>query len=168
MQLEAATLKDDLIVDSSGALSFPTVPKRLGIIGGGVIGLELGSVWRRLGSEVIILEAQEQFLGIADHQVSREALKLYRAQGLDIRLGTRVIACQTKQKTVVINYEDAHGGHKETVNKLVVAVGRQPNTVDLVAAEVGLNLDEWGLIHVGDYCDTNIPGVINANSAMFA
>lgn len=166
IDLKAAPLDDDLIVDSSGALAFSEVPGRLGIIGAGVIGLELGSLWRRLGSEVILLEAQDKFLPIADDQVARETHKQFSAQGLDIRLNSRVVACEAKNNQVHIDYEDANGTQHETVDKLIVAVGRRPNTNDLCAEEAGLTLDEWGIIHVDAQCMTNLPGVYAIGDAV--
>lgn len=158
-EIDAAPLDGELVVDSSGALSFDKVPKRLGVIGAGVIGLELGSVWRRLGSEVVLLEAQEQFLSFADQRVAREALKIFRAQGMDIRLGARVTGCSSTSKKVTVEYEDADGAHQEKFDKLVVAVGRRPNTGGLGANDTELLLDEWGVIHVDEQCRTNLPGV---------
>ena len=158
-EIDAAPLDNDLIVDSTGALEFSKVPKRLGIIGAGVIGLELGSVWRRLGSEVVLLEAQEQFLVIADEQISKAAQKEFVAQGMDIRLGARVTGCKTTAKKVAVEYEDSTGTHTEKFDKLVVAVGRRPNTTGLNVTDTGLLLDEWGVIHVDPQCRTNLPGV---------
>lgn len=159
VKISAAPLQDDIIVDSTGALEFSSVPKRLGIIGAGVIGLELGSVWRRLGSEVQLLEAQETFLPVADEQVAAEAFKLYSKQGLEIRLGARVMACRVKDKKVDIEYQDKDGAHHTSVDKLIVAVGRRPNTEGLFSKESELLLDEWGYIHVDEQCHTNLPGV---------
>jgi dihydrolipoamide dehydrogenase len=158
-EFDAAPLDGNLVVDSSGALSFNNVPKRLGVIGAGVIGLELGSVWNRLGSEVVLLEAQEQFLNIADQQIAREAKKLFTAQGLEIRLGARVTGCTTSAKKVTVNLLDQDGAHQEKFDKLVVAVGRRPDTGGLNVADTELLLDEWGVIHVDDQCRTNLPGV---------
>ncbi len=158
-EIAAAPLQDGVIVDSSGALSFTEVPRRLGVIGAGIIGLELGSVWQRLGSEVVLLEAQDSFLTMADRQIAREALKELGRQGLDIRLGTRVMACEVKRNKVEVSFQDQAGEHQEKVDRLVVAVGRLPNTDDLFAAEAELALDEWGYIHVDDQCRTNLPGV---------
>ena len=155
----AAPLQDDIIVDSTGALEFDHVPERLGIIGAGVIGLELGSIWQRLGSEVVLLEAQEEFLTIVDEQVAREALRQFTEQGLDIRLGARVMACNVKNKKVEIEYQDSKGARQETVDKLIVAVGRRPNTDGLFSEESGLLLAEWGFIHADDQCRANLPGV---------
>ena len=136
------------------------MPKRLGIIGAGVIGLELGSVWHRLGAEVVLLEAQPEFLKICDCQIAREALRLYRAQGLDIRLGARVMSSTVKRGKVELIYQDDAGAaHAETFDRLVVAVGRQPNTEGLFAGETELLLDEWGYVHVDQHCLSNVPGV---------
>jgi dihydrolipoamide dehydrogenase len=157
--LGAAPVHGEDIVDSTGALAFSDVPKRLGVIGAGVIGLELGSVWRRLGAEVILLEAQDAFLTIADEQVAQEALRQFTTQGLDIRLGARVVDCPVRDDRVDIKYEDKNGTHQETVDKLIVSVGRRPNTQGLFSVECGLLLDEWGYVHVDERCRTNLPGV---------
>ena len=109
MSIPAAPIDGRHIVDSSGALSFDQVPGRLGIVGAGVIGLELGSVWRRLGAEVVLFEAQDRFLSIADEAVAREALKQFNAQGLDIRIGTRVLSTRVDKDVVVVTTEDAKG-----------------------------------------------------------
>jgi dihydrolipoamide dehydrogenase len=159
IEIKAAPYTDGLIVDSSGALEFNEVPKKLGVIGGGVIGLELGSVWRRLGSEVVILEAMEEFLVMADRQIANESLKIFKNQGLDVRLGARVTASKVKGKQVEIEYQDKSGTHKTTVDKLIVAVGRRPNTNDVFDSETGLLLDERGFINVDEQCRTNLPGV---------
>lgn len=158
-EISAAPLDGDRIVDSSGALAFEEAPKRLGVIGAGAIGLELGSVWRRLGSEVVLLEAQEQFLVIADEQIARDAMKEFTSQGMDIRLGARVTGCKTSGKKVTVAYEDSDGTHEEKFDKLVVAVGRKPNTSGLNTSDSGLLLDEWGVIHVDNQCCTNLPCV---------
>lgn len=159
IEIDAAVLDNDLIVDSSGALAFDEVPGRLGIIGAGVIGLELGSVWRRLGSEVVLLEAQEDFLVMADEQISKAARKEFANQGMDIRLGARVTGCKTSGQKVSVEYEDDDGKHQEKFDKLVVAVGRRPNTEGLNTSDTELILDEWGVIHVDEKCRTNLPGV---------
>lgn len=158
-EIPAAPLQENFIVDSAGALAFAEVPKRLGIIGAGVIGLELGSVWRRLGSQVVLLEALESFLAMADEQIAKEALRQFSSQGLDIRLGARVLSCNVKGNQVEIEYQDKEGSQREKVDKLIVAVGRRPNTEGLLAEETELLLDEWGLIHVDNQCRTNLPGV---------
>lgn len=159
VNLAVAPLQGDVIVDSTGALAFDTVPQRLGIIGAGVIGLELGAVWRRLGSEVILLEAQPDFLSMCDRQIAQEALRQYRKQGLDIRLGARVTACALEGGRVDIDYQDGEGEHREVVDRLIVAVGRQPNTDGLCAPDAGLLLDNGGFVHVDEQCRTNLPGV---------
>lgn len=166
MQISAAPLQEDVVVDSSGALAFDAVPDHLGIIGAGVIGLELGSVWRRLGSQVTLLEAQETFLDIADHQISKEALRQFSSQGLDIRLGARVMSCQVKGKKVEIEYQYKNETHQHRVDKLIVAAGRRPCTAGLFAEESGLLLDKWGFIHVDDQCHTNLPGVYAVGDAV--
>jgi dihydrolipoamide dehydrogenase len=150
---------EGLIVDSTGALDFRQVPKTLGVIGAGVIGLELGSVWNRLGSRVIMLEAVEDFLALADQQIARDALRQFRKQGLDIRLGTRVTATEKTADGVKVHFKDKDGDHEIAVDKLLVSVGRRPNTDNVAAPEAGLLFDERGYIHVDDACETNLPGV---------
>lgn len=159
IELDAAPLQGDSIVDSAGALNWTSVPKRLGIIGAGVIGLELGSVWRRLGAEVTLLEAQDLFLAMADRQIATAALKLYGRQGLDIRLGALVRDTRVTGNGIALDYQDAAGTHGLLVDRLVVAVGRRPCTEGLAAPASGLLLDERGYIHVDDNCATNLPGV---------
>jgi dihydrolipoamide dehydrogenase len=128
--------------------------------------LELGSVWHRLGSEVILLEAQEGFLPIADEQIANDALREFTKQGLDIRLGARVIGCKIKNKKVDIEYQDSKGTREEVVDKLIVAAGRRPNTEGLFSEETELLLAEWGFIHVNDQCMTNLPGVYAIGDAV--
>ncbi len=168
MQLNHVPLDNDIVVDSSGALAFDSVPQRLGIIGAGVIGLELGSVWRRLGAtNVTLLEAQDCFLPMADEQVAKEALKTYTRQGLDIHLGSRVTGSQIKAGQVEITYQDSHDSEQvASYDKLIVAVGRRPNTDSIAADEATLLLDEWGYIHVNEHCRTNLPGVYAIGDAV--
>ena len=159
IELSAVPLDGERVVDSSGALEFTSVPKRLGIIGAGVIGLEMGSVWSRLGSQVVLLEAQTEFLAAADTRIAREALRQFERQGLDIRLGARVTGSKVTSRNVTITYEDDQGEQTLTVDKVIVAVGRRPNTEHLFADDSNLLLDERGFIHVDEQCRTNIPGV---------
>ena len=165
-EIAVVPIDGNIIVDSSGALAFTEVPQTLGIIGAGVIGLELGSVWRRLGSQVILLEAQETFLEIADQQISKEALRQFTTQGLDIKLGARVVGCEIKGNKAAIEYKYANDSHHHKVDKLIVAVGRRANTVGLFAEESGLLLDEWGFVHVDGQCRTNLPGVFAIGDAV--
>jgi dihydrolipoamide dehydrogenase len=144
------------IVDSSGALDFKSVPKRLAVIGAGVIGLELGSVWNRLGSEVVVLEAMDQFLPMADNNVSRESLKQFKAQGLDIRLSAKVTAAKASARKVVVDYEDEQGPQTIEVDKVLVAVGRKPNTDGIADEALGLSTDDRGFIEVDEYCRTSM------------
>src|SRR5262245_8955040 len=159
MELRSAPFDGRNIVDSWGALDFDAVPKRLGVIGAGVIGLELGSVWRRLGSEVIVLEALPDFLAIADQQLAKEALRHFRKLGLDVRLGAKVTGATVAGGAVNVSYSDAKGEQQVTVDKLVVAIGRRPYTRDLVAEGTGVELDERGFIKVDDECSTGAEGV---------
>ena len=154
-----APIDQDVIVDSTGALEFQAAPKRLGVIGAGVIGLELGSVWARLGSEVVVIEALPDFLPAVDKQISKEAAKLLKKQGLDIRLGCRVVESKTAKSKVTVTYNDGDKDVKETFDKLIVAVGRRPQSQNLLAQDSGVNLDERGFIFVNDYCETDAPGV---------
>ncbi|MDH3979032.1 MAG: dihydrolipoyl dehydrogenase [Gammaproteobacteria bacterium] len=158
VELDVVPLREDVIVDSTGALAWTSVPQRLGIIGAGVIGLELGSVWQRLGASVTLLEAQETFLAMADRQLADAALKLYRQQGLDIRLDARVKGTRETADGIEIAYQDG-GDHAISVDRLVVAVGRRPCTEGLAAAEAELLLDERGFVHVDEFCETSLPGV---------
>jgi len=159
VEIPPAPLDGDRIVDSTGALDFPEVPKRLGVIGAGVIGLELGSVWNRLGAEVVVLEALEEFLPMADERVARDAKKILTGQGLDIRLGTRVTGAQVSGDEVVVSYQDKDGDQSLSVDKLIVAVGRRPYTEGLLSPDCGVNLDERGFLYVNDLCQTDAPNV---------
>jgi dihydrolipoamide dehydrogenase len=167
IQLDNIPLQGEVVVDSTGALEFRDVPKRLGIIGAGVIGLELGSVWQRLGADkVTLLEAQDTFLPFADEQLAKEARRMFIKQGLDIQLGSRVTTCKVKGKKVELSYQNGDGEHKAQFDKLIVAVGRHANTHGLAADEAGLLLDEWGFIHVDEQCLTNLPGVYAVGDAV--
>jgi dihydrolipoamide dehydrogenase len=147
------------IVDSWGALEFDAVPARLGVIGAGVIGLELGSVWARLGAKVTVLEAAEEFLSVADRQLATEALKQLRKQGLDIRLGAKVSSAAISNGDVTVKFTDAQGEQALQVDRLVVAVGRKPYTKDLLAEGTGVQLDARGFIVVDEHCRTAVPNV---------
>jgi dihydrolipoamide dehydrogenase len=159
MELKPVPFDGKDVVDSWGALEFDAVPKRLGVIGAGVIGLELGSVWRRLGAEVVVLEALEQFLFMADQQVAREALKHFKKLGLDIRLGAKVTGAKQGKDGVVLTYVDAAGEQSVTVDKVVVAIGRRPFTKDLLGDGTGVELDERGFIKVDHECRTGAGNV---------
>jgi len=159
MAIPPAQVDNELVVDSTGALAFTDVPRRLGVIGAGVIGLELGSVWNRLGSEVVILEAMEEFLAPVDRQLANEAEKLLRKQGLDIRLGSKVTGTGCNNREVTITYEDTEGKQQIVVDKLIVAVGRKPNTQGLDAGQIGIEIDERGFILINEHCQTKLPNV---------
>jgi dihydrolipoamide dehydrogenase len=159
MELRSTPFDGKRIVDSWGALEFDAVPKRLGVIGAGVIGLELGSVWRRLGSEVVVLEALPDFLAIADQQVAKEALRHFKKQRLDIRLGAKVTAAEVTGETVNVKYTDVKGEQSLSVDKLVVAIGRRPYTKDLLAPGTGVELDERGFIKVDHECRAGAEGI---------
>lgn len=153
----------ETIVDSTGALEFQSVPKRLGVIGAGVIGLELGSVWARLGSEVTVLEAMDDFLPMADRQIAKESGKIFAKQGLDIKLGARVTGSKLggkgAKKFVTVEYTDSEGEQKAEFDKLIVAVGRRPYTEELLDESVGIEKDDRGFIKVNDQCQTNVPSI---------
>jgi dihydrolipoamide dehydrogenase len=158
--LDGIPVDNKLICDNAGALAFDAVPKRLGVIGAGVIGLELGSVWKRLGAEVTILEALPEFLAAADAAVAKEAWKVFtKKQGLDIRLGVKINKVTTGKKGIAIEYEMGDESHVLECDKLIVSVGRVPNTDGLGCEAVGLQLDERGRIDVDDHCRSNLPNV---------
>ncbi|MGJ7457273.1 dihydrolipoyl dehydrogenase [Halomonas sp. MA07-2] len=159
VEIPPTPLTEGLIVDSTGALEFQETPKRLGVIGAGVIGLELGSVWCRLGSEVTVLEAMDSFLPMVDTAIAKETQKLLKKQGLDIKLGARVTGSEVKGKEVVVKYTDGEGDQEMTFDKLIVCVGRKPYTQGVVADGLGIDLDERGFIHVDDQCRTGVPSV---------
>ena len=159
IDIPSAPVDNKNIVDSTGALDFDKIPKKLGVIGAGVIGLELGSVWSRLGSEVVLLEAQDEFLPAADKKIASEANRQFKKQGLDIKMSARVTKATSKGKKVIVQYEDSKGEHSMELDKLIVSVGRRPNTDNLFAPEAPIDLDERGFVEVDDIWQTNIPGV---------
>ncbi len=153
-ELRSLPFDGEQIIDSWGALELSAVPKRLGVIGAGVIGLELGSVWRRLGAEVVVLEALDAFLPMADGAVSKEALKHFKKLGLDIRLGAKVSGADKTKKGVTLKYTDATGEQSVEVDKVIVAIGRRPYTKDLLGAGTGVEVDERGFVKVDHECRT--------------
>jgi len=156
--LPGAAFDEKLVLSNDGALSIPEVPKRLGIVGAGVVGLEVGSVWRRLGSEVTILEVLPAFLGAADEQIAKEAAKIFAKQGLEILLGVKITTVK-KAKDVVVEYADAQGkAQSASFDRLIVSIGRIANTEGLNAESVGLKL-ERGFVAVDEQCRTNLSGV---------
>lgn len=163
IELPFAKFDGETIVDNVGALDFTEVPKRLAVIGAGVIGLELGSVWKRLGAEVTILEALPDFLAVADSEVSKVAAREFKKQGLDIRLGAKVskteVTGKGKKKEVVVTYSDAESEKTLTVDKLLVAVGRRAASKGLLAEGTGVKLNERGQVEVDAHCHTGVDGV---------
>ncbi len=159
VELKSLAFDHDKIVDSWDALEFEAVPKRLGVIGAGVIGLEMGSIWRRLGSEVVILEALDEFLPMVDEQVAKEAQKQYKKQGLDIRLGTKVTGAKKSKNGVTLSYETKDGKETLEVDKVLVAVGRRPYADGLLDKDSGIAVDERGFVKVDEECRTNVAGV---------
>ncbi len=154
-----APFDGDRVVDSWGALDFTEVPQRLGVIGAGVIGVELGSVWSRLGSKTVILEALPTFLPMADQQIAKEGLRQFQKQGLDIRLGAKVLSAKVGKKEVTVEYEQGGEKKSEAFDKLIVAVGRRPYTKDLGIEAAGVVLDERGFVKVDAHYRTSAPGV---------
>ena len=159
IELPFAKFDGKSIIDSWDALELDAVPERLGVIGAGVIGLELGSVWSRLGSKVTVLEAMDDFLFMADRDVANAAARDFKKQGLDIRLGAKVSAAETGDKGIKVDYEDASGAQSVEVDKLIVAVGRRPFTDGLLSDDSGIQLDERGFIVVDEECRTRVKGV---------
>jgi dihydrolipoamide dehydrogenase len=162
--LPGVAFDEKLVLSNDGALSIGDVPKKLGVVGAGVIGLEMGSVWRRLGSEVTVLEALPAFLGAADEQIAKEAQKVFTKQGLAMHFGVKITAVKTdkkgKEDQVRVEYTDSAGAAQSLVfDKLIVSIGRVPNTDGLNANAVGLKLDERGFVAVDDDCRTNLPNV---------
>jgi dihydrolipoamide dehydrogenase len=159
MPLRGVAFDGERIVDSWGALDFPDVPKRLCVIGAGIIGLELGSVWRRLGAETVVLEALETLLPMADAAVAKEAARHFKKLGLDIRLGAKVSGAEIRADGVHVGYADAKGAQTLVVDRLVVAIGRRPFTRDLLGDGTGVRQDERGFIQVDEHCRTGVEGV---------
>ncbi len=159
IELGSARFDHENIIDSWDALELDAVPKRLGVIGAGVIGLELGSVWARLGSEVTVIEAMDNLLFMADRDVAKVAARDFKQQGLDIKLGARLTGAEPGKSGVAVNWEDKGGEHSFEVDKLIVAVGRRPFTDGLLAEDSGIQLDDRGFIVVDDECRTRVKGV---------
>lgn len=150
---------EDSIVDNDGALNFDEIPTDLGVIGAGVIGLELGSVWRRLGSNVTLLEMAEDFLPMADHEIAKEALKIFKSQGLNIKLGAKMTETENDEDYVSVTYSDSKGEEELEFDKLIVAVGRKPNSDNLGLDDIGIETNERGFIKTNSQCQTNIENI---------
>ena len=159
VDIPAARMDGQYIVSSTGALSFTDVPKRLGVVGGGAIGLELGSVWQALGSQVVIFEAMDDFLAMADRQLARQAQRSFEKRGLDIRLGATLKKAVVKDGAVRLTYEDASGKHSAVCDKLLVCVGRKPNTTPDLVAGTEVTIGDRGFIEVDEHCRTAEAGV---------
>lgn len=159
IELPMAKFSDENIVDSWGALEFDAVPQRMGVVGAGVIGLELGSVWARLGADVTVIEAMDDLLFMADRDVAGVAAKEFKKQGLDIKLGAKLSGAQAEGDSVSVSYDDKDGAQTLTVDKLVVAVGRRPFTDGVLADDAGIQLDKRGFIEVDEECRTRVKGV---------
>ena len=159
IEIPSAKFDDKNILDSTGALEIESVPETLGVIGAGVIGLELGSVWARLGSKVTVIEAMDDFLFMADKEIAKETLKDFKKQGLDIRLGCRLTSSKSLKNSVNITYETEAKSEEMKFDKLIVAVGRKPNTQDVFSDDSGIDLDDRGFINVDDHCQTNAANI---------
>src|SRR5690349_1715883 len=159
--LPGITIDQERIVDSTGALELPQVPKRMVVIGGGVIGLELGSVWRRLGAEVTVVEFLDQILPGFDGDVRKEANKIFKKQGFDFRLSTKVTKAERKGKTVTLTVEPSKGGAAETIEAdvVLVSIGRKPNTDGLALDKAGLQTNQRGQIETDHEFRTKVPGI---------
>ena len=159
IEIGSAIFNNTNILDSTGALEIDKVPETLGVIGAGVIGLELGSVWARLGSKVTIIEAMDDFLFMADKEIAKETLKDFKKQGLDIRLGCKLTSSKSLKNSVKITYENNGSPENMEFEKLIVAVGRKPNTKDIFTNDLGIDLDEKGFISVNQNCQTSIENI---------
>lgn len=158
--LPGTAFDEDKILSNDGALRIPAVPQRLGVIGAGVIGLEMGSVWRRVGADVTVLEGVPTFLPAVDEQIAKEARKCFEKQGLKLELGVNITAVKAHDKGVTVSYTDAKGAAQTLeVDRLIVSIGRTPNTEGLNAQGIGLKLDERGMVVVDELCRTNLSGV---------
>jgi dihydrolipoamide dehydrogenase len=158
--LPGVNFDEEKILSNDGALRIGEVPKKLGVVGAGVIGLEMGSVWRRLGAEVTVLEALPTFLGAVDEAIAKEAQKVFTKQGLKMHFGVKIDGVKADKKGVTVNYTDNAGAAQSlAVDKLIVSIGRVPNTAGLNAEAIGLKLDERGFVAVDDDCRTNVPNV---------
>ncbi len=166
VDIPVAKADGENIVDSTGALNFTEVPKRLGVIGAGVIGLELGSVWQRLGAEVTVIEASDKLLPMMDQEVAKDAGRQFKQQGLNIKLGAMVQGTEQLDGEVIVSYEDKKGTQTLIVDKLLVCVGRRPNTNDLIDDSVGVKLDKRGFIVVDEHCQTGVAGVYAIGDAV--
>ena len=159
IEIGSAIFNDTNILDSTGALEIDKVPETLGVIGAGVIGLELGSVWARLGSKVTVIEAMDDFLYMADKEIAKETFKDFKKQGLDIKLGCKLTSSKSLKNSVKVTYENNGTSENMEFKKLIVAVGRKPNTNDVFAEDSGINLDEKGFISVDHNCQTNVKNI---------
>lgn len=165
-QLELVETDNKLVVDSTGALSFNEVPERFGVIGGGVIGLEMGSVWSRLGAKTVVFNRSETFLRSVDQEIAKAAFKELQEQGLDFRLGVHLTKVEKNKNSVTVHYEDGNGVGSEEFDKLLIAAGRRPNTEHLCQHEVGLIMNQRGFIEVDDLCRTSLNGVYAIGDAV--
>ena len=159
IEIGSAIFNDTNILDSTGALEIDKVPETLGVIGAGVIGLELGSVWARLGSKVTVIEAMDDFLYMADKEIAKETFKDFKKQGLDIKLGCKLTSSKSLKNSVKITYENNGSSENMEFEKLIVAVGRKPNTSDIFEEDCGISLDEKGFISVNQNCQTDVKNI---------
>ena len=159
IEIDSAKFDNKNILDSTGALALASVPETLGVVGAGVIGLELGSVWARLGSKVTVIEAMDDFLFMADKEIAKETLKDFKKQGLDIRLGCKLTSSKSLKDSVKISYETKGKSEEMKFDKLIVAVGRKPNSNDVFSEASGIKLDDKGFILVNEHCETDVSNI---------
>jgi dihydrolipoamide dehydrogenase len=159
--LPGVTIDQKIVVDSTGALELPTVPKQMVVIGGGVIGLELGSVWRRLGAKVTVVEFLDQILPGFDGEVRKEANKIMKKQGLEFRLSTKVTGVAVNGDTATLTLEPAAGGEATTIeaDAVLVSIGRRPNTDGLGLDKAGLATNQRGQVETDHRFQTSVPGI---------
>lgn len=157
---------ENLIVDSTGALDFDSVPDSIAILGAGVIALELGSVWRRLGSKVSLFKSSKALLPAADEQITKQTSILFQKQGLEFHFGSNITAHKIKKKQICLNYEDKSGKHEGIFDKIIIAIGREPNTKNIMATDVGIKLDDKGFIEVDSQCETAVKGIYAIGDAV--
>lgn len=157
---------DNLIVDSTNALEFDSVPESIAVLGAGVIGLELGSVWRRLGSKVSLFKSSKTLLPAADKQIAQQASNLFEKQGLIFNFETRVTGYEIKNNRVSLSFENRKGNHKEVFDKVIIAIGREPNVAKISSAKAGIKLDDKGFIEVDEQCQTKIKGIYAIGDAV--
>ena len=159
ISIPVAPIDNKNIVDSKGALEFGNIPKRIAIMGAGIIGLELGSVWARLGSEVVLIEAMDEFLPMADRKIARDLLRELKTQGLTTKFGCKVTKTETRSKGVTVYFKSKGDSDKLEVDKLIIAVGRKAYTKELIDDKCKVSFDKDGFIKVNKFCETSVKNI---------